>query len=40
MKIIKSIGDWTKDFFMDLTHMQAGWLTIGFVAGIVILLII
>jgi hypothetical protein len=39
MEIIKSIGDVVKDFFMGLTHMQAGLLTIGVVAGIVILAI-
>ena len=37
MEVIRTIGDWSKDFFMGLTHAQAGFLTVGVATGILIL---
>lgn len=37
--MLKFIGDKVKDFFMGLTHVQAGWLTcivfVAFVAALI-----
>ena len=40
MEVIRTIGDYTKDFFMGLTHAQAGFVTVGVVTGIVFLAIV
>ena len=38
--MVKAIGDYVKDFFMGLTHEQAGWGTIATVGVIVLLAIV
>ena len=38
--MVKAIGDYVKDFFMGLTHEQAGWTAIGTVGVIVLLAIV
>jgi len=39
-EMIKFIGDKIKDFFMGLTHVQAGWVTVATVSVIVLLAIV
>jgi len=38
--MIKVIGDYVKDFFMGLTHTQAGWVTVATVGVIFLLAIV